>query len=157
MRIALKPESGRDFPQEELQVPRHDDPPQGSAIKGFRAAVLGRMSSVLLFGLLVFGFSWCHQRNYRFATPVSRLDLLHAIVEDGSVSIDRHHTNTLDKAIYGGHYCSDKAPGTAALALAPFFVSACGLTLLSVDLDSESGWLFSSLFRDLLVNFHWAG
>jgi hypothetical protein len=68
------------------------------------------LSRALLFGLLFFSFVWCHQHEYRFATPVSRLDLLHAVIQHGSLSIDRYHTNTPDKALFEGHYFSDKAP-----------------------------------------------
>lgn len=51
----------------------------------------------------------------------SRLDLVHAIVDDHSLRIDRYHFNTWDKAFVRSpatgvvHYYSDKAPGTAAL------------------------------------------
>jgi hypothetical protein len=45
----------------------------------------------------------------------SRLDLTHAIVDGGTLRIDKYHWNTWDKAVYQGHYYSDKAPGTAVL------------------------------------------
>lgn len=45
----------------------------------------------------------------------SRLDLVHAIVDKHSLQIDAYHWNTWDKAVYQGHYYSDKAPGTAVL------------------------------------------
>lgn len=45
----------------------------------------------------------------------SRFDLVRAVVDHHTLSIDRYHWNTWDKAVYGGHYYSDKAPGTAAL------------------------------------------
>lgn len=47
----------------------------------------------------------------------SRLDLVHAIVDQGTLRIDRYHWNTWDKAVYRGHYFSDKAPGVALLAV----------------------------------------
>jgi hypothetical protein len=47
----------------------------------------------------------------------SRYDLVRALVEDGTTSIDRYHENTGDKALYNGHYYSDKAPGTAFLGV----------------------------------------
>lgn len=46
----------------------------------------------------------------------SRLALTRAIVEDGSVQIDRFHETTGDKAQRNGHWYSDKAPGTSWLA-----------------------------------------
>lgn len=45
----------------------------------------------------------------------SRIDLVHAIVSDHSLRIDRTHWNTWDKAQVGKHFYSDKAPGTAVL------------------------------------------
>lgn len=45
----------------------------------------------------------------------SRMDLVHAIVSDHSLRIDRTHWNTWDKAQVGNHFYSDKAPGTALL------------------------------------------
>ena len=47
----------------------------------------------------------------------SRLDLTRAIVEHGTLSIDSYQDNTGDKARFGDHYYSDKAPGQALLAV----------------------------------------
>lgn len=70
-----------------------------------------------LFGLLLFAFVWVHQRFFGAPTPVSRLDVLCALVLHHQVCIDRYQTNTLDKAVWRGHFYSDKAPGAVALAL----------------------------------------
>jgi len=53
----------------------------------------------------------------------SRFDLLRAIVEQHTLTIDAYHENTGDKAHYKGHYYSDKAPGLVFLAL-PFVETA---------------------------------
>jgi hypothetical protein len=47
----------------------------------------------------------------------SRFDLVRAIVDDHTLAIDRYHENTGDKAHYGGHYYSDKAPGLSFVAV----------------------------------------
>lgn len=47
----------------------------------------------------------------------SRFDLVRAIVEDHTLAIDRFHGNTGDKALFGEHYYSDKAPGLSFLAV----------------------------------------
>jgi hypothetical protein len=47
----------------------------------------------------------------------SRFDLVQAVVVDGTLAIDRYVANTGDYAYYGGHYYSDKAPGTALLGI----------------------------------------
>lgn len=99
-----------------------------------------RTHSLLLGALVLVTYAWVHQRNFTFATPVSRLLLLHAIVDDHSLAIDRCADKTPDKALAGGHYYSDKAPGTAALALAPFAITH----RLLRQPDSKSGWLATS-------------
>lgn len=88
---------------------------------------------------LVYG----HQPPSKCPTPISRLDLLHAVAT-GHIAIDTYATNTPDKATYAGHYYSDKAPGTIALALAPFVAAALGLNASGIGLDSARGWLVSS-------------
>src|SRR6266852_1414020 len=47
----------------------------------------------------------------------SRFDLVRSLIEQGTLRIDSYHGNTGDKALYQGHYYSDKAPGLALLAL----------------------------------------
>jgi hypothetical protein len=47
----------------------------------------------------------------------AHFDLARAIVERGTVQIDAYHANTGDKSFFGGHYYSNKAPGTAFLAV----------------------------------------
>jgi hypothetical protein len=73
-----------------------------------------------LFFLLLFAFVYAHQKKYDSPTPVSRLDLLHALYHYHTFNIDAYHTNTPDKAVYQGRYYSDKAPGTVALAYPAF-------------------------------------
>lgn len=107
---------------------------------------ISRRGSILLwlFALLLFGGAYMHQKRFNGPTPVSRLDLLHALVRQGTLQIDGYHNNTPDKAILNGRYYSDKAPGTAALALVPFAAAAGLLWAAGVSLDSSLGWLFSS-------------
>jgi MFS family permease len=95
-------------------------------------------------GLLFFvASSYVHQPPPHCPTPLSRLDLLHALVQ-GKVNIDSFHENTPDKAYYDGHFYSDKAPGTVALAFPPFALAAGLLKLFGISLDSDKGWLLSS-------------
>src|SRR4051794_3768652 len=69
--------------------------------------------SCILFITFAVLLNFCHQRGFKSATPVSRLDLLHSVVERNSLTIDAFERNTTDKALYAGHYYCDKAPGTA--------------------------------------------
>lgn len=96
--------------------------------------------AVWLLGLLFY----VHPRAYDAPTPFSRLALLHALVQDRTLAIDRWHARTPDKAFANGHYYSDKAPGTAALALPAFAAAAGALRWAGVELDSEAGWLITS-------------
>ena len=73
----------------------------------------------------------------------SRFDLLRAIVEQHTLTIDAYHENTQDKAHFRGHYYSDKAPGQVFLAV-PFAMAARpGLRMVGIDPHSPRGefWL----------------
>jgi hypothetical protein len=100
--------------------------------------------SALVCGFFFIALSFWHQQKFNGPTPVSRLDLLHAIVENHQFTIDPFEQNTCDKAVYQGHYYSDKAPGTVILAL-PFFYLA--EILVGKDIggpESSKKWLISS-------------
>lgn len=60
----------------------------------------------------------------RWADPNqnSRLDMVVAVVEDGTFQIDKYVDNTVDYAKMGDHYYSDKAPGTAFVGMPVYFV-----------------------------------
>ena len=62
-----------------------------------------------VFALLLFSFAYFYQAGGW--NENTRFDLVRAIVDDHTLAIDRYHENTGDKASYGGHYYSDKAPG----------------------------------------------
>ena len=47
----------------------------------------------------------------------SRYDLVRSIVESGTTRIDAYHDNTGDLSFYGGHYYSDKAPGSSLMGV----------------------------------------
>jgi hypothetical protein len=75
----------------------------------------------------------------------SRLDLVHAIVSQHTLRIDKYHYNTWDKAVDRGHYYSDKAPGTAFFGvpvLAAFYAAkkVPGLSTSISSLEANSAW-----------------
>jgi hypothetical protein len=80
----------------------------------------------------------------RWADPNqnSRLDMVFAVVEDGSFQIDRFVWNTVDYAKVGDHYYSDKAPGTALLGI-PIYAGLKQLLDLPA-IDSLTQWLAQS-------------
>lgn len=102
-----------------------------------------RAHSLGIMALFFFAAVYVHQLPRNCPTPLSRLDLLHAVFNFGDLKID-HYDNTPDKATREGHTYSDKAPGTVALALPPFAAAALILKALNIDLDSPAGWLASS-------------
>ncbi len=64
---------------------------------------------------------------YAYATPRwndwnqnSRLSLVRAIVEQGTLRVDTYQSSTGDYAYYQGHYYSDKPPGPALAGVLPY-------------------------------------
>src|SRR6266516_7219494 len=72
-----------------------------------------RQIVLALFLILCYGFF----RQVPLWNENTRYDLVLALVDDHTTIIDRYHENTGDKAIYKGHYFSDKAPGSAFLGV----------------------------------------
>src|ERR1700690_3168817 len=66
----------------------------------------------------------------------SRFDLMRAVVEQHTLTIDAYHGNTGDKAFFRGHYYSEKAPGVAFLAVP--FVAAIRPALRAFGVDPTS-------------------
>jgi hypothetical protein len=92
-----------------------------------------------MFLLLFVCYSYCHQ-DYTDDNSSSRLDLLHALVTERTLNIDRYHTNTSDKAFFRGHYYSDKAPGTVLLALPAFAVCSVFSRNSGASQDPLTDW-----------------
>src|SRR5207302_8294294 len=80
-----------------------------------------RMSALCIFLLLLFCFTYFPPR-WGDWNQSSRLDLVLAIVDDHSLTIDRYAENTGDYAYFEGHYYSDKAPGTALLGVPAYAI-----------------------------------
>ena len=69
----------------------------------------------------------------------SRFDLVRAITERHTLSIDAYHENTRDKAFANGHYYSDKAPGVALLAVPIALATRPVLRIAGADPESPRG------------------
>jgi hypothetical protein len=76
--------------------------------------IVRRRVHLLLFGLLALSYLYILPR-WADWNQNSRFNLVLALVNDGTVTIDRYVENTGDYAYYGGHYYSDKAPGLSLL------------------------------------------
>lgn len=97
---------------------RHDD---SSAVAG-RAAVRGcrprPRHAVLVVLLLLSCYAYFIPRSGRSDWAASgRADLVLAVADRGSLSIDAYHDNTGDKALYRGHYYAVGSIGPSLLAL----------------------------------------
>lgn len=100
--------------------------------------------AIVLFCVLFFSVTWIHQKCYCGYTPASRLALLRCIIEKQTLSIDSYHELTTDKAYANGHYFSDKAPGTVALALPAIVGTDLILRGFGSSLRHDSSWLATS-------------
>lgn len=63
----------------------------------------------------------------------SRIDMVLAVVDDGTFQIDRYVKNTVDYAKVGDHYYSDKAPGAAFVGIPVYALLRAVLDLPVVD------------------------
>jgi hypothetical protein len=90
--------------------------PSRANTRGARPVESDRRIALLLFGILLFCYVYFPPRWGDWNENV-RMDLTLAIVDHGTLQIDRYYTNTGDYAAYGGHFYGGKAPGTSLLAI----------------------------------------
>jgi hypothetical protein len=85
-------------------------------------------TSIAIFVVLLVCYAYTFPR---WADPNqnSRLDLVAAVVDQGTLRIDNYVSNTVDYAEFEGHYYSDKAPGAAFLGI-PVYAALKGVLSL---------------------------
>ncbi len=108
----------------------------------YRSAGKGSIIRVFLLAFVVYAYFMPRWSDWNID---SRLDLVHAIVSSHTLRIDKYNQNTWDKAVYQGHYYSDKAPGTAFMGAAVYagFVAAKSAPLLGgaiQALERNTAW-----------------
>jgi hypothetical protein len=91
---------------------------------------------ILLALLLLFAYGFF--RQVPAWNEYSRFDLIRAVVEEQTTRIDSFHDNTGDAAYFGGHWYSDKAPGSALLGIPVFVVSSVSSAISNADPDPQS-------------------
>ena len=113
-----------------------------------RALHSERRRSLILFVLLLTCFGYTLPR---WADPNqnSRLDMVFAIVDDGTFQIDRYVANTVDYARVGDHYYSDKAPGIAFLGV-PIYAAVRPVLDLPIVHALEARLASNAAFRSTL-------
>ena len=99
-------------------------------LQGLRGLVAAEGRPLALFVLLLWCYSYFFPR-WSDWNQNSRFDLVLALVEEGTVTIDGRVANTGDYAYYAGHYYSDKAPGMALLGV-PVYAAFRALAPASV-------------------------
>src|SRR5262245_64689993 len=90
-----------------------------------------RRVAVVMTAALVVSYAYFYQaggwnQNSRFA-------LVRAILERHTLQIDAYQLHTGDRALYEGHYYSDKAPGLSLAALAPAAIAKGTARAVGVD------------------------
>ncbi|MCS6881906.1 MAG: hypothetical protein RMK84_06940 [Oscillochloridaceae bacterium] len=106
--------------------------------------------SLLIFILLLICYTYVLPR-WSDWNQNSRLNLVLAMVDDGTVSIDRYVANTGDYAIYEGRAYTDKPPGLSFLAMPVYMVLSPALNIPPVRERLEtisSGTAFQSTLRE---------
>ncbi|PDW04629.1 hypothetical protein [Candidatus Viridilinea mediisalina] len=87
---------------------------------------------LLIFFLLLISYAYVLPR-WSDWNQNSRLNLVLAMVDDGTVKIDRYVANTGDYAIYEGHAYTDKPPGLSLMAVPVYHVLSPLLNLPVVE------------------------
>src|SRR5258708_2896523 len=82
----------------------------------------------------------------------SRFALVRAILERHTLRIDDYQAHTGDRALWKGHYYSDKAPGASLVALIPVDLARASGLLLGVAPESEGGITWSSYIAALAAS-----
>jgi len=99
---------------------------------------------------LTFFIAYSMFANYINWNENSRIDLTVAIVDEGRLTIDSNYNNTGDRALYDGHYYTDKEPGMSFYAI-PFYLiykTMSGPPELPYGLNLEG---LSSDFMDMML------
>ncbi len=92
------------------------------------------------FLLLFITFAWFHQGG--FANSNARFDLALSIGLGHRYDIDLLAFNTIDKVRIGGHFYSEKAPGTAYLALPAVLIASTVVKLPTLEQrPAQAEWL----------------
>lgn len=89
--------------------------------------------------LLVLGLAFFYFYSGGGPNQGSRFNLDRAVLEQGTLAIDRFQKNTEDKAYHLGHYYCDKAPGASLFALPPLAVTRTVIRFVGIDPNGTEG------------------
>ena len=111
-----------------------------------RLTALATRPAVALFALLLGVYAYFYQAGGW--NQNSRFDLVRAVVEDGSLRIDRFEKNTGDDSIKDGHYYCDKAPGASWLCMPTY---AAMYHLAGAPRPTPPGWLAWAVWLSIVL------
>src|SRR5882724_7488570 len=112
---------------------------------------LSDRGAAVAFGLALFAsYAYFYQaggwnQNSRFA-------LVRAILERHTLQIDAYQLHTGDRALWRGHYYTDKAPGASLVALAPVQAARVMSRAVGVDPASFPGIAWTSYVASLVTS-----
>jgi hypothetical protein len=100
-----------------------------------RAAIVLGLGLLVSYAYFYAAGGW--NQNSRFA-------LVRAIIERHTLTIDAYQLHTGDRAIWKGHYYSDKAPGTSLTAVVPVAIARVVSRAAGVDPEGFPGIAWTS-------------
>jgi hypothetical protein len=103
----------------------------------------------ILSGLLLVSYAYFYQaggwnQNSRFA-------LVRAVLERHTLQIDAYQLHTGDRALWNGHYYSDKAPGLSLAALPAAAVARFAARVVGVDPEGFGGLAWTSYLATVVT------
>ncbi len=102
---------------------------------------------LLIFAVLLLPYAYFYQGGGW--NQNSRFDLIRAILDEHTLRIDSYQSNTEDKALFAGHFYSDKAPGQGLLALPFVAMSRPMMRVIHIDPASPGGLVAQSYVATL--------
>jgi hypothetical protein len=108
-----------------------------------------RVATVVAVGLLA---SYAYFYGAGGWNQNSRFALIRAILERHTLQIDAYQLHTGDRALWQGHYYTDKAPGASLLALAPVQAARLLSRFVGVDPASFPGIAFTSYVAGVVTS-----
>ncbi|HKR03017.1 MAG TPA: hypothetical protein VJY62_00160 [Bacteroidia bacterium] len=106
----------------------------------------------ILFSVFILLLSVYHYDYWTNGNTVSRAVFVKAVVDDGSLNVDKYHEQSIDIAYVNGHYYSDKAPLPAIITM-PFyyFLQKIGFTKGNDLIYTAGNFLAGSLPFALII------
>lgn len=101
---------------------------------------------LIFLNIFIFSIFFIPGNQQGNANTVSRMAAIFAILQDGSLKIDRFASLTTDKAMFDGHAYSDKAPGQILTALLPAGTALALLRLANIPTAPLQGDQYTTAY-----------